>query len=60
MVWSPPRVSSRSADSSEELGAGLDLENRLADVEGVDRDVAGICHLLHRERRDVLRRVVGP
>jgi hypothetical protein len=37
----------------------LDVAHRLADVEGVDGDVASVGDLLRLERRDVLDRVVG-
>ena len=42
------------------VGGALDGGDRLGDVERVDRDVAGIGHLLDGERLDVQPRVVGP
>ena len=41
------------------VGTGLDLRDRLLDVERVARDVSGIGHLLHRERLHVERGMVG-
>src|SRR5262245_38978101 len=40
-------------------GSRLDGIDGLLDVEGVDRDVAGVGHLLRSERLDVEPRVVG-
>ena len=42
------------------VGGALDRGDRLADVERVDRDVAGVGDLLGGERLDVEPRVVGP
>ena len=39
---------------------GVDLLDRLGEVERVDRDVTGVGHLLDAERVHVLRRVVRP
>ena len=42
------------------VGSALDGGDRLGEVERVDRDVAGVGHLLYGERLDVQPRVVGP
>jgi hypothetical protein len=42
------------------VGCTLDGGDRFGDVERVDRDVAGVGHLLHGERLDVQPRVVRP
>ncbi len=60
MVWSPPRVISLVPSAAQLVGGALDGGDRLVEVERVDRDVAGVGHLLHGERLDVQPRVVGP
>ena len=60
MVWSPPEGDQLRAAVAQFVGGALDGGDRLADVERVDRDVAGVGHLLHGERLDVQPRMVGP
>ena len=42
------------------VGGLLDGGDGLGDIERVDRNVAGVGHLLHGERLDVQPRVIGP
>jgi hypothetical protein len=59
MVWSPPKVISLVPPSLD-VGGVLDGGDGLADVERVDRHVAGVGHLLHGEGLHVQPGVVGP
>jgi hypothetical protein len=59
IVWSPPIVTSPPTGSRRPRGTGLDIGHGLIDGKRVHRQIAGVGHLVHRERMDVERRVEG-